>query len=213
MRHIGLPLGMALVVAAIIETLGLAVVNTSLRMWEFNQVRRKTDPRAPTWLGIGLGLLYLAATLCMIVALDVWPDWATLAPAMFPFLAIVGTVNLALIASQERREAIVQEERQERKAMRQATRQASVAPSVVRNVARPSNDANLDANLDRMRQGRQAKHDSLLDALATFYETHPDAGATEAARHIGVSRQTIYGYRAELESAGRLHRNGDAAQL
>lgn len=41
----------------------------------------------------------------------------------------------------------------------------------------------------------------------TFYRSHPDAGPTEAGRAIGVSRQTVYTYLAELEEAGRISRN------
>jgi DNA-binding GntR family transcriptional regulator len=41
----------------------------------------------------------------------------------------------------------------------------------------------------------------------TFYASSPDAGPTEAGRAIGVSRQTVYTYLAELEAAGRIARN------
>jgi DNA-binding GntR family transcriptional regulator len=41
----------------------------------------------------------------------------------------------------------------------------------------------------------------------TFYASNPDAGPTEAGRTIGVSRQTVYTYLAELEADGRIVRN------
>jgi DNA-binding GntR family transcriptional regulator len=41
----------------------------------------------------------------------------------------------------------------------------------------------------------------------TFYASNPDAGPTEVGRAIGVSRQTVYNYLAELEAAGRIARN------
>jgi hypothetical protein len=48
-----------------------------------------------------------------------------------------------------------------------------------------------------------------MDSLLAFYLDNPDAGPTEAGRAIGVSRQTIYTYLADLEEAGRLaRRNG-----
>jgi hypothetical protein len=46
-----------------------------------------------------------------------------------------------------------------------------------------------------------------MDALVVFYASNPDAGPTEAGHAIGVSRQTIYTYLADLEAAGRIARN------
>jgi hypothetical protein len=192
------------VVAAIVETLGLATVNTSLRMWEWNQTRRKTDPAAPTWIGVLLGVVYVITTLMLIVALEVWPAVSTVAPAIFPFMAVVGTVNLALIAGQERREATVKEERQERKAERQANRQAKPAQASGEPVKRELSDGLSD----RLQAGRKAKHDMRLDALAAFYLTQPEAGPSDAARAIGVTRQTVYTYIEELQQAGRIRKNG-----
>ena len=40
----------------------------------------------------------------------------------------------------------------------------------------------------------------------TFYESNPDAGPTEAGRAVGVSRQTVYTYLAELQATGRISR-------
>ena len=70
-----------------------------------------------------------------------------------------------------------------------------------------SRTAILDASLDTARQTRKARRDTRLDALLTFYASNPDAGPTEAGRAIGVSRQTVYTYLTELESAGRVSRN------
>lgn len=204
--HLALPWPVAVIVAAIVETLGLATVNIVLRMWEWNQTKRKIDPASPVGIGVALGVIYLVTTLGLIVALEVWPALATYAPAMFPFLAVVGTVNLALIASQDRREAAIVTEKAERKAERQAKRQAT-GLQVSNDVSKISES---DTLLDRMRQGRQAKHDARLDALLTFYLDNPNAGPSDAARAIGVSRQTIYSFTAELEQAGRLRRNGHA---
>ncbi|HUV64849.1 MAG TPA: hypothetical protein VMW24_13200, partial [Sedimentisphaerales bacterium] len=58
------------------------------------------------------------------------------------------------------------------------------------------------------RRSRRAKRDVRLDTLLTYYLDNPDAGPTEAANAVGVSRQTVYTYQAELEKAGRLSKNG-----
>ena len=73
MVHLALPLPVAVVVAAIIETLGLATVHTALWAYDWNAHKRKTDPDAPVGLAIVLGAVYVAATLGLVVFLEVWP--------------------------------------------------------------------------------------------------------------------------------------------
>ena len=58
-----------------------------------------------------------------------------------------------------------------------------------------------------MRQGRQARLDARLDSLQAFYADNPRAGIADAARAVGVSRQTVYGYLDRLEELGRIARN------
>ncbi len=207
MVHLALPLPVAVVVAAIIETLGLATVHTALWAYDWNAYRRKSDPAAPVGLAIALGSVYVVATLGLVVFLEVWPILATYAPALFPALAVAGALNLAMISRQEQSESAVKLEKAERTAARQARRQvARQAPSRQAS-GQLSNAAVLNASLHAARQTRKAKRDRRLDALVTFYRSNPDAGRTEAGRTIGVSRQTVYTYLAELEAVGRIARN------
>lgn len=211
--HLSLPLPVAIVVAAIIETLGLATVHTALWAYEWNAHKRKTDPNAPVGLAVALGGVYVVATLGLVVFLEVWPFLAMYAPALFPALAVVGALNLAMIARQEQREAAVEVEKVERQAWRQARRQTLRQASAVQASDRASNNAVSNVSLDAARRGRKAKRDTRLDALVTFYASNPDAGATEAGHAIGVSRQTIYAYLDELESTGRVARNGKSVDV
>jgi len=206
--HLALPLSVALVVAAIIETLGLASVHTALWAYDWNAHKRKTDPGAPVALSVVLGAVYVISTLGLVVFLEVWPVLATYAPAIFPPLAVVGALNLAMISRQEQREAAVKAEKDERKAARQTERQPARKANSVQPFGEPSRIAVLDASLDIARQARKAKRDARKNALLTYYASHPHAGPTEASRAIGVSRQTVYTYLAELEAAGRISRNG-----
>ena len=207
MLHLNLPLPVAVVVAAIIETLGLATVHTALWAYDWNAHRRKTDPGAPVALAVALGSAYVVATLGLVVFLEVWPALAVYAPALFPALAVVGALNLAMISRQEQREAAIKAEKAERQAARQARRQAARQATPVQTSAAASKIAVLTTSLDAARQTRKARRDTRLDALLTFYASNPDAGPTEAGRAIGVSRQTVYTYLAELEAAGRIARN------
>jgi hypothetical protein len=213
MSHLALPLPVAIVVAAIIETLGLSAVHSALWLADWNASKRKTDPQAPVLVAVALGAVYLVATLGLVVFLEVWPGLATYAPALFPALAVVGGVNLALISQQERREAAVQVEKAERKATRQSVHPKDEArPS--RSTSRPASKTGiLDAQMDALRQGRKSKRDARLDALLTFYLDNPQAGPTEAGQAIGVARQTIYNYLEELEAAGQVARNDGTVKV
>jgi hypothetical protein len=213
MAHLALPLPVAIVVAAIIETLGLSAVHSALWLADWNASKRKTDPQAPVVVAVTLGAVYLVSTLGLVVFLEVWPDLATYAPALFPVLAVVGGVNLALISQQERREATVKVEKEERKAARQAGRQPerpATSPTASNQTPKP---VSFDDPTAKARQAQTSNRNARLDALLTFYLDNPDAGPTAAGRAIGVSRQTIYDYVAELEAAGRLARNDGTVKV
>ncbi len=196
MMHLSLPLPVAVVVAAIIETLGLATVHTALWAHDWNVHKRKSDPAAPVVLAVALGGVYIVATLGLVVFLEVWPFLATYAPAIFPALAVVGAVNLALISRQEQREALVEAEKAERRARR-----------------RSSKHTKTDSTMDTLWAGRQAAREARMNKLLRFYADNPEAGPTEASRTVGVSRQTVYTYLAELETCGRLNRDNGTVRV
>ena len=205
MSHLDLPLPVAMVVAAIIETLGLATVHTALWSYDWNSSKRKSDPKAPVVLAVALGGVYVTATLGLVVFLEVWPMLSTYAPALFPALAVVGAVNLALISQQERREGLVLEQKAERQAIREGRCQTRRQVSHV---------TTFDGTLDALLSARRAKRKARVDALLAFYASYPDGGATQAARAVGVSRQTVYTYLAELQAAGQVDRsNGTVTVL
>jgi hypothetical protein len=112
-----------------------------------------------------------------------------------------------MISRQEQREAVVKTEKAERKARRQARRLAAHRTTPAQLSGAPSRTTVLNTSLDVARQTRRAKRDARMNALLTFYSSNPDAGPTEASRAIGVSRQTVYNYLAELEDTGRISRN------
>jgi hypothetical protein len=156
-------------------------------------------------LAVALGAVYVVATLSLVVFLEVWPTLATYAPAIFPALAVVGALNLALISRQEQREATAVAEKAERRSARQARREAD---------RQPSKERKSDTNIDTMLAGRRAKREERMNALVSFYWDNPDAGPTAAGSEIGVSRQTVYTYLSELERDGRIAReNGSITVL
>lgn len=238
MEHLRLPLLVAIVAAAIIETLGLSTVHTALWCYDWNSQKRKTDPAAPVGLAILLGGVYLVATLGLVVLLEVWPWLSTYAPALFPALAVVGAVNLALISQQERREAGVQaqkaearEKRRERRLSRKVSKTTvqqesrTVQEDVQRDTGKSpapvqeelsQRPADVQEAVQDVQQGslvsvnlsRQERKARLLNNMLNIYKDSPEIGATDISRMLDIGRSTVYTYQQELEEAGRLKRNG-----
>jgi hypothetical protein len=207
--HLQWPAWVGIVTAVIVESLGLATAATALELREYNQAKRKSDPAAPFALAATLVAIYLVVALGLTVALDIVPTLAVYAPAVFPLLSLTGVTVLALRGDHRRRLETIETDRQERQAKRQARRQGSYQETNTGASSGSSNNGKSDATLDVLKAGRKAKRDARLDALLSFYRDNPDAGPSDAARAVGVSRQTIYTYNAELEATGRLRKNGD----
>jgi hypothetical protein len=88
---------LAITIAVVIETLGLTTTHTALGMHAWNKTHAsQPEKQAPFALSMVLALAYVAATLTLIGVLEVFPNLEHYAPAMFPLLAVVGAINLAL---------------------------------------------------------------------------------------------------------------------
>lgn len=163
MVHLAAPLLVAIVIAAAIECLGVATVHTALDAMDWNDRRHKTnDTRAPLWPLLVVGGVYLVATVGLVVVLEIIPNLDTFALALFPFLAIVGAVNLGYIAQQRKRE----EDRAQR----------------LETARRSRKQAKSSTNGDRKLPERMT--------LETFLSAHPDMLSMEAAEIAGIAHVT-----------------------
>jgi len=204
---------LAWIAAAIIESLGLTTVSTSLLLWEYNADKRKTDPDAPFLLAASLVGVYLVSTIGLTVLLDIFPDLARYAPALFPILALVGAVNLALRSGHRRRLAGIAQDRAERKAERQAVRPTAGSLTELLTSNAASNTVNPDSTLIKARQARTVIQGNRMDNLLTLFRDNPKIGVTDAARTLNMSRQTVYSYLERLETEGRIRRNGHGVEI
>ena len=212
--------GVAVASAVALELVGQAVTNAWLRAKEWNANKRKADPPANERLALAMTTWYFATDFILVGVLQVPKalvnpvHWAAL---LFPLAQVISTVITGERAAQFRREADVEAVKRERKAERQAKRQvhrqAKRQATVAQVSTALSDNGKSYVNLDRLQAGRRAKRDARIDSLLTFYLDNPDAGPSDAARAVGVSRQTIYTYNAELEAAGRLGRNGNGWEV
>ena len=205
----------ALLSCIALEVVGQAVVNTWMKAKDWNTSRRASDPPANEALGLAMSIVYFASDFILIGILEIpraLADPIHYAALLFPLAQIVSTIMTAERAAQFRREATSEIARAERQAKRQARRQAKrqmTVNLVSGSASNPSSKVeNLTDSLTLARRSRDAKRRQRLDTLLTYYLDNPDAGPTEAAEAVGVSRQTIYTYQNELEEAGRLHKNG-----
>jgi len=204
---------LAWIAAAIIESLGLTTVSTSLLLWEYNADKRKTDPDAPFLLAASLVGVYLVSTIGLTVLLDIFPDLARYAPALFPILALVGAVNLALRSGHRRRLAGIAQDRAERKAERQAVRPTAGSLTELLTSNAASNSIKPDSTLIKARQARAVIQGNRIDNLLTLFRDNPTIGVTDAARTLNMSRQTVYSYLERLETEGRIRRNGHGVEI
>ena len=211
--HLGWSQALGWISAAIIESLGLTTVATALALRNYNANRRKSDEPAPFALAALLAGVYLFSTIGLTVVLDIIPELSRFAPAIFPLLALVGAVNLAIRADHKRRLQAIAEEKAERRQERQLSVKVS-AQAKQPNPTQPDaqNTAQVGV-LDAINRTRQAHKDQLLSSLLDAYRTNPELGATEASRLLGVHRNTIYNYTDELVNDGKLSRNGNGWEV
>jgi hypothetical protein len=64
------------------------------------------------------------------------------------------------------------------------------------------------ASLDQANTKRKLSKRAAMDRTLRILTDDPTINLTDIARKIGRSRQTVYDYLDELETAGKLHRNG-----
>jgi hypothetical protein len=189
--HLAMPAWVALVTAGIIELLGLATTAQALTIYEYNTARRRPDQRAPLALAIALIAVYFFGVLALTVALEVFPQLATVAPALFPILSLTGVGVLALRMDHRRRLAEVENERMERKAARQERKTAQETPQEVAPVAQvPAQEMTTTAR------------------VLAYYRANPHGSQQDAGRAAQVSRQRVAQILTGLETEGVITRNG-----
>jgi len=240
-KHLHFDNVMGFVAGAVVELLGLATANRAFALWEYNATRDADQPPAPTWIAGVMFVLYMAATIGLSVLADINTDLAKWLPAIFPVMAMAGTVTMALGRQHELRltrnqsviadrlrieaerkseaerlrlEAKADAERKEaeRKADREARRLERQTKA-----AKPSNDKQFDALSDTDRdaalQSRQTKIDARRQQLLTLLQEKGDMGDTAFGDVFGVTRQTIDSDFKALRDQGIVKKNGHGWEL
>jgi len=197
---------LAITIAIVIETLGLTTTHTALGMHAWNKTHaNQLEKQAPFGLSVILACAYVAATLSLIGVLEVFPEFEHYAPAMFPLLAVVGAINLALRSHhntriREENEVIkdsVARQRQledEDRALKAEERKIKTAAkyglTVNQNVNPPSishQNNVIDNQLTvRLMAGKQNKIDGRRDQLIDIVRNNPRIELAELQRQLGL---------------------------
>lgn len=203
--------------ALIIETLGLTSIHTALLLWNYNQNRRKTDEPAPVLIALGMVTFYLVCTVGLTFILETFPMYANLGVIFFPFLGVMGGVNLALRSDLNRRVRLIAAEKAERKEKRQeaskANRQNQSLDSDKTIDESSQKSEIIDDSLDRLQAGRKAKLDTRIQKTLDVFGKEPGLSISDAARAVGVSRQTMHSYLGQLKEQGRIRQNGHGVEI
>lgn len=209
-RHLTGNSGLAWTIAVVIETLGLTTTHTALGMHAWNKTHaEQPEKQAPFWLAVILAFVYVIATLMLISVLEVKPEWQHYAPAMFPLLAVVGAVNLALRShhnnrireernviddEKARQRQIEDEDRAQKLEEKRLRAMAKYGLTVNQNVNLPVNQpsiTDIDNQNDgaltaKLIAGKRSKIDARRDMLVDIVRNEPNIEKAELARRLGL---------------------------
>ena len=117
---LGFPVWMAWISAAVVETLGLSAIQTTISFWDYNRVKGASSPSAPVWLSLLTAGYYLAAVISANVLIEVYPQYTVMVKALLSSLSVCSGVIIAMRSGQARRERKAEIERIERREQRKA---------------------------------------------------------------------------------------------
>lgn len=206
MQHLTNQPFLAGTIAVVIETLGLTTTHTALGMHAWNKTHEhQPEKKAPFGLSVVLAFAYVAATLTLIGVLEVFPNVEHYAPAMFPLLAVVGAINLALRShhntrireenetvkdSVARQRQLEDEDRALKAEERKMKAAAKYGVTVNQNVNPPSithQNNVIDNQLTvRLMAGKQNKIDGRRDQLIDIVRNNPRIELAELQRQLGL---------------------------
>ena len=72
--ELGWHISIGIIAAVAVEAVGIVSITNSLRLYEWNQTKRKSDPAAPIWLAYAAVFVYFAVTILLTVLLESFPE-------------------------------------------------------------------------------------------------------------------------------------------
>jgi hypothetical protein len=119
-KHFDTPLWVAVAVGVTLEAVGIASTHITMEMYQYNQTKRQSDPKAPFDVGLAATIVYFLVGISLTVVLEIFPETVIIAPAAFFLLAIVAYITLALMSGHARRTQGIEQEKQDKKKRHQS---------------------------------------------------------------------------------------------
>lgn len=203
-RHLNSGEILAWIIAIVIETLGLTTTHTALAFHGWNKTHDKKE-QAPFGLAVILAVVYIVATLGLIGVLEALPGLNSYAPLIFPVLAVVGAINLAMRGHHNQRVkaevSAITEEKQRRFADEDADKELKreerrmkmmakygVTSTVTQSVTPTVDSATKHKNVTNERYSEEQRLSVISGRISAGQKPQPTAWAKE----FGCSRQQIY---------------------
>lgn len=213
-RHLAAGSALAWIIAVVIETLGLTTTHTALGMHAWNKAHAsQPEKQAPFGLSVILAVVYVVATLMLITVLEVAPNLQHYAPAMFPILAVVGAVNLALRSHHNNRirdeKSAVDDDKQRQRQIEDEDRAQKLEEKRLRALARygltvnapvnpPVSQIEIDSQkpetddfFQKMTVAKQGKIDTRRAMILDAYQKDPSIKIVRLMDLVGASRNTV----------------------
>jgi hypothetical protein len=140
--------GAVVIVALVVELIGLAGVHTAIQFWNWNRIRKKSEDAAPLGMAVIAVVVYVVIIISVNALLDFFavadperlPYVKIVAVALLSLLALNSALIVALRAGQIERESKADEAKQERKQERKEKQERGNFPVTFRT------DENLTGN-------------------------------------------------------------------
>jgi len=170
--------------------------------YAIHQRRRERRPTRVLWVGV---LLFSAVSTYanllhgLYFAADIGLDtWASVRPFVLSAVLPAIVIYLSEILSDNQNFA----ERERQKAVKAEQRKVSSTEGL------DTFPYPIEQARQTWTEQREHTKSEILDSLVDILGQQPDAKVSELARRVNKSRTTVYGYLAELERQGKIHRNG-----
>jgi flagellar biosynthesis GTPase FlhF len=228
-----------LIIAVVIEMVGLVTSNLWLTFKEWNTTKLKSEAGANENLALGLMMGYFVISFLLLLGMELPTvinegKVQNLIALSFPGLSAIGVISLnqrvthfhrvneAEREAEER--ARRRKERSESREMKKAQRKAEEAERKAKEAEEKAKEAQrkiekAERKVEDAQRKKQEVRKALMETLGTeketlgYYMENPSAPQSQAAESIGVTPRTIRNHLQILEESKIIKKNGDGIEI
>jgi hypothetical protein len=181
---------LAIITGIALEGVGVVVAKSALHVRRYNQSLQPGDKPALEWLAWSIVAFQFAIGAVLICVNAVWTNAMTFGLITLSLLS--GTATLAHMLSQD-----VQAREARREAKHDVLPSPEQVAEVIADLAPSAQDVAPVGNRER---------------VMWFYNENPHASPTQAARELGMNRQTVTNWHDKLLAENAIPHNGDGGR-